>query len=105
MENSADKPTSILIKEFATETGFDLCGIARVRSLNEHRESLTRWAATGMNADMDYLGQNITKRLDPGILFPGAKSVIVVGLNYFTAHKQGGDGVPVISRYAYGVNY
>ena len=45
------------------------------------------------------------KELDPGILFPGAKSLIVTGLNYYTEKKQGGNGVPVISRYAYGENY
>jgi epoxyqueuosine reductase len=58
-----------------------------------------------MNGDMTYLGQNIEKRIDPGKLFPGAKSVIVTGLNYFSGKKQGGKGMPVISQYAYGRNY
>jgi epoxyqueuosine reductase len=39
------------------------------------------------------------------LLFPGTKSVIVTGLNYYTAKKQTGNDVPVISRYAYGANY
>lgn len=100
-----DKSSSTLIKEYATETGFDLCGIARVRSLDEYRDILAKWAYAGMNGDMTYLGQNIDKRLDPRILFPGAKSIIVTGLNYYTEKKQGGNGIPVISRYAYGANY
>ncbi len=105
MKTPAEKNNSRLIKEYAAEIGFDLCGIAKARSLEEHREILKRWALTGMNADMAYLGQNITKRIDPRILLPGAKSVIVTGLNYYSEEKQGGNGVPVISRYAYGTNY
>jgi epoxyqueuosine reductase len=105
MTNSDIKKTSSLIKEYAAELGFDICGFAPARSLDEHKPILTRWAYRGMNGDMAYLGQNIDKRIDPGILVPGAKSVIVTGLNYYTEKKQGGNGVPVISRYAYGINY
>jgi epoxyqueuosine reductase len=105
METSAETNISRLIKKYAAEVGFDLCGIAPARSLDEHREILKKWAISGMNADMAYLGQNITKRIDPRILIPGAKSIIVTGLSYYTEKKQGGNGVPVISRYAYGINY
>ena len=105
MTDSTDKTSSELIKEYASELGFDLCGIAAARALTEYREILTVWTNSGMNADMAYLGENIEKRIDPRILYPGARSVIVTGLNYFVPKKQGGNGVPVISRYAYGVNY
>jgi epoxyqueuosine reductase len=105
MTTLVDKTSSVLIKDYASEVGFDLCGITRARSLEEHRAALTQWTYNGMNGDMAYLGQNIEKRLDPRILMPGAKSLIVTGLNYYTEKKQGGNGVPVISRYAYGLNY
>jgi len=105
METSTDNTTSILIKEYAREVGFDLCGIARARPLDEHRPVLRSWVDSGMNGDMEYLAQHITKRTDPGILFPEAKSLIVTGLNYFTDKTQGGNGIPAISKYAYGINY
>jgi epoxyqueuosine reductase len=105
MTSSVVKTSSALIKEYAAEIGFDLCGITQARLLEEHRAALTQWAFEGMNGDMAYLGQNIEKRLDPRILVPDAKSLIVTGLNYYTEKKQGGSGVPVISRYAYGLNY
>lgn len=105
MTASVETTTSILIKEYAAEVGFDLCGFAPARSLDEYREILTKWAVFGMNGDMAYLGQNLDKRIDPRILFPGARSLIVTGLNYYSEKKQGGMGVPVISRYAYGENY
>jgi epoxyqueuosine reductase len=99
------KSISVLIKEYAKEIGFDLCGIAQARCLEEHRPILSQWILEGMNGDMDYLKQNIGKRLDPRILLPGTKSVIVTGLNYYSEKKQGGNGIPVISRYVYGDNY
>lgn len=105
MGTSDGNDFSAQIKKYAESLGFDLCGIARARSLDEYRPILTEWAVAGMNADMAYLGQNITKRIDPRILLPGAKSVIVTGLSYNCRKIQGGNGVPVISRYAYGNNY
>jgi len=105
MTYSPETKNSRLIKEYACEMGFDLFGIARARALVEYREVLAKWTNSGMNGDMSYLGENIEKRIDPGILFPGAKSVIVTGLNYYIPKKQGENGVPVISRYAYGINY
>jgi len=105
MNTSAEKPLSVLIKEKAHDLGFDLCGIAPSKILKEHEPIIKKWCSSGMNGDMNYLGQNLEKRINPGLLVPGAKSVIVTGLNYFTGKKQGGNGIPVISRYAYGVNY
>jgi epoxyqueuosine reductase len=96
---------SARIKGKAFEIGFDLCGIAHSHPLLEHENVLKKWCSSGMNGDMSYLGNNIEKRIDPALLFKGAKSVIVTGLNYFTQKKQGGNRVPVISRYAYGANY
>jgi epoxyqueuosine reductase len=105
MANSTDESLSGLIKNYAGSIGFDLCGVAAVRKLDEHRERLMKWTVAGMNGDMAYLGQNIEKRLDPTTLVPGARSIIVTGLNYYAGKQQGGNGVPIISQYAYGLNY
>jgi|WetSurMetagenome_2_1015567.scaffolds.fasta_scaffold91370_3 epoxyqueuosine reductase len=105
MVTSTEKTFSELIKEKACSLGFDLCGIAPSRSLSEYEPVLRSWCESGMNGDMGYLGQNPEKRVNPDLLISGAKSIIVTGLNYYTEEKQGGNGVPVISRYAYGINY
>jgi epoxyqueuosine reductase len=94
-----------LIREKAFETGFDLFGIAQSEPLHGHKEIIERWCAAGMNGEMSYLGRNIEKRINPGLVLQGAKSVIVAGLNYYSVRKQGGGGVPVLSRYAYGADY
>lgn len=101
----ADKTLSELIKQKACDLSFDLCGIAPSRSLLERESILKNWCFSGMNGEMSYLGKNIEKRINPESLVPGAKSVIVTALNYYTDKKQEGKDVPVISRYAYGINY
>jgi len=93
-----------MIKERAKELGFDLCGIARARKLEERRPVLTGWLTDGMNGDMAFLERDKEKRLDPTILFPGSRSVIVTGINYYNEKKQR-DDVPVLSRYSYGKDY
>jgi epoxyqueuosine reductase len=105
MNSSAEKPLSVLIKEKARDLGFDLCGIAPSRSLMERESILKNWSLSGMNGEMSYLGRNIEKRINPESLVPGAKSILVTALNYYSDIKQDGKDVPVISRYAYGINY
>jgi epoxyqueuosine reductase len=96
---------SELIKKKAHNLGFDLCGIAPSRILKEHETKIRDWCSSGMNADMTYLCRNPEKRIDPESLLPGARSVIVTGLNYYSCERLTGDGAPVISRYAFGTNY
>jgi len=105
MDIYSDKSFSVLIREKAHDLGFDLCGIAPSRDLHDHISIIRNWCDSGMNADMSYLGKNIEKRIDPGLLFSGTKSVLVTGSNYYTDNRQLGDDVPIISRHAYGVDY
>ena len=105
MTISADNNVSLLIKEQAHDLGFDLCGIASSRSLKEREDIIKKWCSDGMNGGMNYLSEDIEKRINPEYLVPGAKSLIVTGLGYYTDRQQREPGVPVISRYAYGENY
>lgn len=95
---------SARIRQKAFDLGFDLAGFAEAARLDGHSEKISEWCEAGMNGSMSYLCRDTDKRSDPTILFPGAKSVIVTGLNYYT-EKTIGSGAPVISRYAYGENY
>jgi epoxyqueuosine reductase len=99
------KALSLLIRDKATSMGFDLCGFAPSRPLEEHEPTLRTWCSSGMASDMTYLCRDVEKRINPDLLFPGVKSVVVAGLNYYTRNKFIGNGIPVISRYAYGTNY
>jgi epoxyqueuosine reductase len=99
------KVLTLKIKEKALDLGFNLCGIAESRALSEYEHMLKKWCNSGMNGKLNYLGQNIEKRVNPCLLFPGVKSIVVTGMNYFTPKKQVKNQVPVLSRYAYGENY
>ncbi len=96
---------SLQIKEKAFDLGFHLCGIAKVRNLAEREPIIKAWLEEGMNDRMKYLGRNLKKRLDPELLFPGAKSLVVTGLNYFSDKKQKSADTPVLSMYTFGKDY
>ena len=102
------KPTEIYsrrIKQKALELGFSECGISEVRTLEEEREPLQKWLAENMNGNMGYMANHFEKRLNPGKIEEGAKSVISVLINYFPSRKQADPTAPEISKYAYGRDY
>ncbi|HEX4494196.1 MAG TPA: tRNA epoxyqueuosine(34) reductase QueG [Thermoanaerobaculia bacterium] len=108
---TADLPAD-LIKSWALEAGFDRAGVARLEPL-EHGEALVRWLDRGDQAGMEYLGRRIEARLDPSQIFPGARSVLCVALQYHPLHKEDGARQPEpsgdlwrrVARYARGKDY
>lgn len=58
-----------------------------------------------MHGEMQYMENHFDKRLDPRLLVDGAKSVISLGINYYTDNKQDDPNAPKISKYAYGIDY
>ncbi|MBS0010708.1 MAG: tRNA epoxyqueuosine(34) reductase QueG [Bacteroidales bacterium] len=92
------------IKEKAADLGFDLCGIAPVRFLENHADSLFNWLEEGRHAGMSYMERNSEKRTDPSILVPGSKSVIVAGMNYYREYNPP-ENKAIFSRYALGKDY
>ena len=95
---------TILIKRLASEFGFNYCGIAQAKKLDDDARRLEFWLSKGMHGNMHYMERYFDQRIDPRQLVPGAKSVITLLLNYFPADKQN-DGTPKISKYAYGKDY
>ncbi len=96
---------SSLIKRRSSDLGFEHCGIARAEFLSEHESILKDWLEKGFNAEMGYMNRNIDKRLDPRLLLDGARSVIVVGINYLPGETAVNDGSPLFSKYSYGNDY
>ena len=105
METADSYNLSLRIKEKALELGFDICGIARARALKERESSLKAWLEAGMNDKMGYLEREPEKRFNPGLVFPGTKSLVVTGISYYSEIKQKEKEVPVLSRYTYGTDY
>jgi epoxyqueuosine reductase len=92
------------IKDKAYGLGFDLCGIARVRPLDEHRQNIGKWLEKGYHAGMTYMEGHFEKRIDPSLLVPGAASIIVAAMNYYHDYDTPADK-PIFSRYALGKDY
>jgi len=81
------------------------CGIAKAEFLEEEAPRLEAWLKQGMQGEMHYMENHFDKRLDPRLLVDGAKSVISLGLNYYTEEGQSAPLAPKISKYAYGEDY
>ncbi|MDX6712720.1 MAG: epoxyqueuosine reductase, partial [Blastocatellia bacterium] len=94
------------IKFRGIEEGFDKIGIVPAGVLLPERERLEEWLRRGYHASMGWMERDPEKRTNPTAVFPAAKSVIVVTLNYYTPHQhQNDDKTGKISRYAWGDDY
>ena len=94
------------IKVKAGEIGFEKVGIVAAEPLNAEGERLQEWLGLGYQGEMAWLNREPEKRIDPRLIFPEAKSIIVVALNYYTGHKHtDSSGTGKISRYAWGDDY
>jgi epoxyqueuosine reductase len=96
---------SSMIKNEAKKLGFMFCGISKAEFLEDEAPRLETWLKNGMQGEMQYMENHFDKRLDPRLLVDGAKSVISLGLNYFTDNSQVDPLSPKISKYAYGDDY
>lgn len=89
------------IKDKALELGFDAVGITDVSPLDRgsiaHFEA---WLRFGYAGRMEYMHRNFDKRIDPARLRKGARSVIVVALNYKPQATQDGSGTGRVATYA-----
>ncbi|MFV0591763.1 MAG: tRNA epoxyqueuosine(34) reductase QueG [Draconibacterium sp.] len=96
---------SDLIKEKAKALGLTDCAIVPASFLAEEKEHFESWLANEMHGEMGYMARNVEKRLDPRLLVEGALSIIVVLQNYFPKETQHDKNAPVLSKYAYGIDY
>jgi epoxyqueuosine reductase len=99
---------SAFVKEAARAAGFHKCGIARAAPLDPG--PLERVLANGWEADMAWLGTQKAARLDPGVLLPGARSVVSLAVAYVPPGRGDEDDAPEpvagrIARYARGRDY
>ena len=99
LENSSS------IRQKALELGFLQAGMARADHLAEDAARLREWLDRGYQGSMGYMENHFEKRVDPRKLVEGARSIVVVLQNYFTAESQLDKAAPRISKYALGKDY
>jgi epoxyqueuosine reductase len=104
---AARRREEILAK--AEALGFDLAGVTRAEAPRTRGERLRRFVGEGRHGDMGWMARRLQERADPNALWPAAKSVVMLGLNYgpdndplsALEHRSAG----AISVYAQGRDY
>jgi epoxyqueuosine reductase len=107
------------IKQAARDLGFDAVGISSLPAEPLHLPNndgssstgdlpgrLKEWLRRGFHATMAWMARDPERRADPTLVLPGCRSIISVGMNYYTeqrADERPGNGR--IARYAWGVDY
>ncbi len=72
------------LKQQAQELGFADCAIT-LPDASQEADRLQRWLDAGYQGSMDYLNQNVDKRLDPTLLVPGTRRIIMLRMDYLPA--------------------
>lgn len=105
MTQSTHHDMKLAIKAKAKELDFDACGMARVKPVDSEAVArYEKWIAEGKNGCMEWTKNYPDIRENPGLLLEGAKTVIVVALNYYPSTFQSDDAAQ-FAYYAYGRDY
>ncbi len=87
--------------------GFDVVRFAAAAPAGG--EALRAWFAQGMHADMAWMERTIGKRGDASLVVEGARTVIVLGVNYWSGSKiqnpNGRNQTPAWARYVLHEDY
>jgi len=73
------------IRDRALSQGFDAVGFAPADLAASAKRGLAEYLARGYHGDMGWLADTADRRADPRVLWPGARSVVVLALNYAPA--------------------
>lgn len=98
------------ICDTARDLGFDLVGITPARPL-PHIKAYHSWLAQGYHGEMGYMArpERVERREDAAKILPGVRSIICVGLNYFSdvlpTSLRRDPSRGLISNYAWGLDY
>src|SRR6185436_9746100 len=66
----------------ADQLGFDVCRVTSCKSPT-HTNEFREWLNEGAAGEMGYMHRGEEKRCDPQMVLPGARSIIVLALNYW----------------------
>ncbi|HEX8898414.1 MAG TPA: QueG-associated DUF1730 domain-containing protein, partial [Chthoniobacterales bacterium] len=71
----------------------------------QHATEFRAWLSDGAAGEMQWLERGAEKRCDPEQILPGARSVIVLALNYWQDEERRPRGSGRIAHYAWGDDY
>ncbi|MBD3360894.1 tRNA epoxyqueuosine(34) reductase QueG [Candidatus Peregrinibacteria bacterium] len=92
------------IKKYALEQGFDLVGFTKAKIESKYIKAYKTWLKNGHQASMKWMEKS-KPREDFTKILPRAKSVIVLGINYYNPQKPLKKDHARVARYACGRDY
>ncbi len=88
------------VKDEARRLGFDAAAIGPAGP-PAHGAAFERWLDEGRAGGMEWLARTRRERLDPGLLLPGVRAVVAVGLSYNPGETETSRPGPMrVARYA-----
>ncbi len=75
-------PDREAVRAYARELGFDAVGFTDAANAAEIKSNLESFLAQGLHGEMAWLQSNAERRADPKELWPEARTIIMVGMNY-----------------------
>lgn len=85
----------------ALSMGFDVFGVAPIDA-DVQADYFKKWIADGMHGEMEWMGKDTERRTEVTRVLPEARSIIVVGLNYYQPQPNPNYQ---IAKYALGQDY
>src|SRR5438045_1973750 len=82
-KDSAGAPLQEQLRSRLAALGFDEVRFAAVSGVSS--DPLREWLQAGMHADMAWMERTADKRLQPDLVLPGVRSMILLGVNYWSA--------------------
>src|SRR5438477_11903102 len=92
---------------YARSIGFDACRVANCAA-PPHASEFRDWLGDGAAGEMNYMERGEEKRCDPQKVLPGARSIIVLAMNYWQGKQTQRPQTAAtgkIARYAWGDDY
>jgi epoxyqueuosine reductase len=94
---------------YSQRIGFNSCRIAACRA-PAHATEFREWLREGEHGEMNYMERGEEKRCDPQKVLPGARSIVVLAMNYFQGEEErssfrSAGTTGRIARYAWGDDY
>ncbi len=74
------------VRRRALSEGFDVVRFARAEATSGAADRLGSYLAQGRHGTMDWMARDAERRADPAVLWPEAKSIVVLGANYGPDH-------------------
>ncbi|MAT35638.1 MAG: tRNA epoxyqueuosine(34) reductase QueG [Ponticaulis sp.] len=78
--------TSENLNTLAVETGFDVCRVTSVAEAWAASDRLREFVSSGYHGQMGWMEETLERRVHPRAMWEGARSAVVLGLNYGPDH-------------------